>query len=577
MQKATTPISEDSRKIAVYARKSKITETGKSVENQITRCKEYIQFKFNAGEKDIAVYIDEGLSGFYSDRPNYLRMLRDISDNKIRALVCYKFDRISRKTIDLLKLVDSLNSKKIDFISCSDDIDTSAKSGKMMITFLATIAEFERDIIAERISDNMYELSKDGRWLGGTTPTGYKSTREYIKTGNKRTQINYLEIIPEEFNLVQNIFSYFLSERSLVKVSEILNSQGKKTKSGRKFDGKAIKQILLNPVYAAADETMYRYFESLDIPVYKDKSEFNGSHGLMVYNKTEQIKKLKDESTFCNVKYVQQTLKRDIKDWITSVGRHPPAVSGKEWLKAKRILQANKDKYIRPNGRTESLLSGLLKCPACGSPMAVRSNSYRYTDDGRLQYRYVCKRKMKDHRSCPDSQNIKGNEIDDFVIKIISSMDHPDQFYYKLLNEDKTLISYQTSGLDMEILDLTRKIDQIDQSIKSQIKNLRSASEEIKREIFEDLDALNEEKEQKTALLSKLKEEQHSGNQFTKIKDMQNIIMSFPSLINIMTYQEKTELLHHVVDSIIVKNDDVHVFLAGARNVRWCHQEQNSK
>ena len=83
------PVPPDHRKIAIYARKSKITETGKSIENQITKCKSYAEYKLEASDDDILVYQDEGLSGFYSDRPQYMQMLQDIRAGKIKAVVCY--------------------------------------------------------------------------------------------------------------------------------------------------------------------------------------------------------------------------------------------------------------------------------------------------------------------------------------------------------------------------------------------------------------------------------------------------------------------------------------------------------
>jgi len=168
--------SVDDRKIAVYARKSKITETGKSIEIQKEKCIQLACAQFNVDISDILVYEDECKSGFYADRPQYRRMLRDIEENKIRAVICYKIDRISRRTVDLLNLVQQMEQKGISFVSVSDrELDTSTRTGKIMISLLSAIAEFERDIIAERITDNMYELAKEGRWLGGVPPLGYST------------------------------------------------------------------------------------------------------------------------------------------------------------------------------------------------------------------------------------------------------------------------------------------------------------------------------------------------------------------------------------------------------------------
>jgi len=171
--------NEDDRKIAVYVRKSKITETGKSIDMQKEKCIATAALKFDAKPEDILIYEDEGKSGFYADRKDYRRMLDDIEAGNIKAVICYKIDRISRRTVDLLNLVEQLKQKDIHFISVSNgDIDTTINTSKLMLVILGAIAEFERDIIAERITDNLYELAKDGRWLGGNPPLGYYSKKE---------------------------------------------------------------------------------------------------------------------------------------------------------------------------------------------------------------------------------------------------------------------------------------------------------------------------------------------------------------------------------------------------------------
>lgn len=447
-----------------------------------------------------------------------------------------------------------------------------------MISLLATIAEFERDIIAERISDNMYELAKDGRWLGGTTPTGYLSEKEHIRLHGRKTSINHLKVIPDEFEMVKSIFQMFLKERSLIKVCDALNEQGKRTKGGKKFSWKLIKPILQNPVYAAADLTMYQYFDSLGLPVYSPKEVFDGVHGLMVYNKTEQIKKLKDDSTFADTKYVQQTLRKDIHDWIVSIGEHIPAVSGEDWLCVQSILRANVDKYNRPNQQTFSLLSGLLICPICSGEMCVRSNSGRYTKNGKLQYRYVCKRKLSNHSNCPDSRNLNGNELDTFVINTICNMSNPDSYYYKLLNDDKALVAVRSSELALSILDTQKQIGQIKKDIESQVRNLRSASDVVKKVICGDIESLTQNIEQKNALLSKLKEEQQQKErQSVDIEEVKKIIMSFPTLVKLMPYEQQLELIQKIISHVVVLGDDIHIYLKGTESDRMCHSEQNSK
>ena len=177
MARVKTKSAADDRKIAVYARKSKVTETGKSIEIQKEKCIALAYAQFGATENDILIYEDEGKSGFYSDRPQYRKMLHDIEDNKIKAVLCYKIDRISRRTVDLLNLVQQMEQKGIAFISVSDrELDTSSRTGKIMISLLSAIAEFERDIIAERTRDGLKAARARGR-MGGRPRVGDEKSK----------------------------------------------------------------------------------------------------------------------------------------------------------------------------------------------------------------------------------------------------------------------------------------------------------------------------------------------------------------------------------------------------------------
>ena len=329
----------ENRKIAIYVRKSKITESGKSIEMQKEKCIALACAQFDVAKEDILIYEDEGKSGFYADRPQYKKMLKDIENNKLKAVICYKIDRISRRTIDLLNLIQQMEQKGIAFISVSDrEIDTSSRTGKIMISMLSAIAEFERDIIAERITDNMFELAKEGRWLGGKCPLGFYSKKEKVSTGGKTTTMNHLEPVPEEQHAVKRLYELFLQTSSLTGTAAKLNEEGFQTANNQNFKLVAVKNILQNPVYAIADADMKSYFTSYDVPIWADDSAFNTKNGIMAYDKTEQFKEINTDSTALDPKYTQRSLRRDIKDWIISVGKHKGIISGADWIKAQIAL-----------------------------------------------------------------------------------------------------------------------------------------------------------------------------------------------------------------------------------------------
>jgi site-specific DNA recombinase len=108
-----------------------------------------------------------------------------------------------------------LTQYNIDFVSVKERFDTSSPAGKAMLMMCSTFAQFERDTIAERIRDNMLELAKTGRWLGGITPIGFISEKlEKLNINGKKTSLYKLSFIEDEINVVNLIFSKFIEFKS---------------------------------------------------------------------------------------------------------------------------------------------------------------------------------------------------------------------------------------------------------------------------------------------------------------------------------------------------------------------------
>lgn len=570
----------DDRKIAVYVRKSKVTETGKSIEIQKEKCTALACIKFDVKENDIIVYEDEGKSGFYADRKEYKKMLNDIEDNKIKAVICYKIDRISRRTIDLLNLVQQMEQKGIAFISVSDnDIDTTSKTGKIMLTLLAAIAEFERDIIAERITDNMYELAKEGRWLGGRCPLGYYSQKEKLKINGKKTTINHLEPVAEEQKIVKRIYELFLLNGSITGTANAVNDEGYKTVEGKDFTNQAVRNILLNPVYAIADEDMRGYFASFDVPIWADDKDFDGVRGIMAYNKTEQIKEIDDESRALDPIYTQRTLRRDIKEWIVSVGKHKGLFTGAEWIKVQNILaEISSESSARPKEATKSLLSGIVRCVDCGNKMYVKSETGRKNPDGSVRFRYICDLKTKKKSTCENSVNISGYALDNFVIEQICKLSEGKHELYEEFSNTRNTLLLQMKDTDRELNDLRKRLGQIELDIQNQTANLRTAPESAKKAIYADIEKLDKEMTDKQAHYNEIQEESKTQEeQIADIEKAKQTIMDFPRLIKLVDYDGKLRLLRRVLECVIVKDGKVHIFLKGSngddffgRNKKGC-------
>lgn len=253
---------KEQKSIAIYSRKSKFTGKGESIENQIELCRQYIRVSNGDEAADrVLIYEDEGFSGGNLERPQFKRMMSDAKDGKLSAIVVYRLDRISRNIGDFAGLIESLNDRKISFVSIKEQFDTNSPLGRAMMYIASVFSQLERETIAERIRDNMHELAKSGRWLGGTTPTGYGSEQvQRMTVDGKVRKACKLNLIPEEAELVRLIYAKFLETRSITKTDAFLLQHGYTTKNGKNFTRFAIKGILTNPVYAKADSAVWAYF-----------------------------------------------------------------------------------------------------------------------------------------------------------------------------------------------------------------------------------------------------------------------------------------------------------------------------
>ena len=216
----------------IYSRKSKFTGKGESIENQIEMCRRYIATHYSEEEAEEAlVYEDEGFSGGNLERPRFKKMMSDSQKTEFAAIVVYRLDRISRNIGDFAKLIEDLGGRHIDFISIREQFDTSSPMGRAMMYIASVFSQLERETIAERIRDNMRELSKTGRWLGGNTPTGYESEGiSSVSIDGKTRKAYRLKTIPDELNLVKIIFNKFIETGSLTKTDEFLMNGRYKTK-----------------------------------------------------------------------------------------------------------------------------------------------------------------------------------------------------------------------------------------------------------------------------------------------------------------------------------------------------------
>lgn len=542
---------DNNRKFAIYSRKSKFTGKGESIGNQVELCRQNIFLSFsNVTDDDILVFEDEGFSGGNTKRPKFQEMLKLCRKKQIKCIVCYRLDRISRNVSDYSALIEELNKLDISFISINEKFDTSTSMGRAMMYIASVFAQLERETIAERIRDNMIELAKDGRWLGGNPPTGYKSAETIgsITIEGKKRKARMLEIIPTEAETVKLIYKKFLEFNSLTKTETFLIQNNYLTKTGKRFSRFAIKNILTNPVYLIADETAWNYFEMKKADVFSNKSEFNGQHAIMAYNKTSQKTGKTNEI-------------RDIKEWIMAVGKHQGIINSSEWIKVQTILEQNKSKSYRKARSNTALLSGLLYCGNCRSFMRPKL-SQRKNKDGELIYDYLCELKEKSKCEKCSMKRSNGNKLDNIVSNEIKKLTEDKKEFISIIKTELNNLNICEDSYQDNIKSLKKSITDIEIKINALVKSLSQTKETAAEHyILQEINGLDGNKQ---LLLNQIQEIENvsENNAFTDadLDNLTNILLSFSKSFDYMALNQKRTALRTLIYKIIWDGADIHIY-----------------
>ncbi len=547
---------QDNRKIAIYSRKSKFTGKGESTHNQIEACKRKIELTFADIdlENDILIYEDEGFTGYNTNRPDFQKLLQDVRDNKIKAIAFYKLDRISRNVSDFSNLVIELDNYDVSFLSATESIENVTPTGRAMMFMISVFAQLERDTIAERIRDNMLELAKTGRWLGGTTPTGFKSQQiENVTIDGKKRRLYKLSPINEEVKVVKILFDKMRELKSQTKLETYTIQNDIKTKNGKLYTRWSLKNILTNPVYAMADSDILEYFKQFDMEIYADEKDFNGTYGLMVYNKTEKKK--------------NQIVKKDYSDWVVAIGKHKGIISGKEWVEVQNILYEKSDMKYRKPSVSNCILSGILRCSHCGSFMRAKLRSNLVDEFGRRKFDYICELKDKSKKQKCQCKNINGLEADDLVLEEIKKIDVSTLSLYKALknissntfnkenkqNEEIKTLKSIISKNEKDIALLLKKIKYVDikllDDIQNEIKKLKKTNVDLENQVKE-LTNYNEVNSKETTDL------------------LLNVLDTYFQSFDILDLNTRRNMIKLLVSSITTDGEDITINFVGSGNIK---------
>jgi site-specific DNA recombinase len=233
---------------AVYTRKSSeegLDQNFNSLDAQREACEAFILSQKTQGWKRAGCYDDGGFSGGNVDRPGLQRLLADIRSKRIKVVVVYKVDRLTRSLADFAKMVELFDSHEVSFVSVTQQFNTTTSMGRLTLNVLLSFAQFEREVTGERIRDKIAASKRKGMWMGGFAPIGYVPHERTLAVDEPRAQ------------RVRDIFDLYLRLGCVRRLKLELDARGWKTPEregkrpggGRSFSRGHLYRLLSSPIY----------------------------------------------------------------------------------------------------------------------------------------------------------------------------------------------------------------------------------------------------------------------------------------------------------------------------------------
>ena len=278
-------------------------------------------------------YVDEGFSAKNTDRPAMQRLIAHIKQEKFDVVLVYRLDRFVRSVTDLHELLKLMDLHKVAFKSSTEVFDTSSATGRMFITIIGTLAQWERETIGERVFESTMKKVETGGRPGTHRPFGYAYD-------NGKLVIN-----EEEAKWVAWLFDKApaIGPDTLAKQ---LNQMGVLSRAGKQWIGKSVKYILTNPLYKGIVRWNYRKIQQDGKRVYTDE-------------------------------VVESPI--DQEDFV-------PLISEKQFDLIQKILESRSVHYGN-SAKIQYPFSSIVRCAKCGRPLAGRTN---VRSGGRLDRTYFC-------------------------------------------------------------------------------------------------------------------------------------------------------------------------------------------
>jgi site-specific DNA recombinase len=290
------------------------------------------------------VYADEGYSAKNTSRPELERLLADMRAGRVDVVLVYRLDRLTRSVLDLYQLLQEFDRHGVRFKSCTEVYDTTTAIGRLFITLVAALAQWERENLAERVKLGMGQMARERKRPGGPAPYGYT-----IADGK-------LHVHPREAEVVQYIFRRYLLGFRPRQIADDLNNQGIRGKTGSPWSASTISHVLRNPVY----------------------------YGALRWNYAERGQRLHPP-----------------EEWVLMEDSHPAIIDPQTFRQAQQMMEKRRGVHPR-SASSDFVFAGIVHCARCGSAMSGKTARTRKANGKQYVNRYyLCKNKQTGACSAP--------------------------------------------------------------------------------------------------------------------------------------------------------------------------------
>lgn len=499
------------KKVAIYCRVSTTeqAEEGYSIDEQNIKIREYCE---REGHEIYNLYEDRGISGKnITNRPGIKQLLQDATENKFDLVIVWKLNRISRKLLDILNIVELLNKHNIAFRSLTENFETETPSGKLQLNIMGAIGEFERETIAENVKMGLLARAKEGRWNGGVV-LGYDLV-ELNNEGKKRKN-TVLKINEKEANTVRRIFELYSQGHGYKAVVNRINKEGHKTKRNGEFAVSTVKEILQNPVYI----------------------------GKIRYNVRQDWSKKRRNNINANP--------------ILSDGIHEPIIDVETWNKVQVILKERSKKHNKVYD-CEFPLTGILKCPVCGAGMTInRSTAKRKDGTRRINEYYSCGNWKNKGTAVCNSNSIRVEVADEYVLNKIMDLINDESILRKVVDN---INNNKSTKLKPTLEQLEQINKDIEKLTDKKNKNIELFEDGIldKSELSTRLKAINDDIEKLKYREQELKQDlQLAEGEPIPFEIINEVMQRFKEVfLGMSTSQQRKQLIHLLVSKITINKE----------------------